>query len=437
VTNILDWELVYGTVPTVITVLGALAGVALITRRHRRWWVRVVPALLLGTVLVCLLILWIMDGLWQPFPDKLPLRVLLWIGAALFAIGLAVATLPNARWWRGGLALLAAVLVITTSVMKINAFYGQYPTLRQAFGLPPANEIAFANLHAPTPDPYRPAAGEPLLKGWRPPPGMPTEGNVTQIPIPGTESGFPVSRNAYIYVPPAYQTGARPLLPVLVLLHGQPGGPIDWLNGGQLSAAMDRFAAAHNGLAPVVVLPDATGGTLTNPLCTDSKLGKAETYLARDVPDWIRRNLQVDLDTRHWAVGGFSYGGTCALQLGVRKPQLFPTFIDISGQLEPTLGNRQRTVAEAFNGDEAAFRRINPLDLMAGTPFPASAGMIAVGDSDPDFRGTQRQVLEACKRARMSVQWLEVRGGHNWPSASASLNGSVNWLAGRMGLVQP
>ena len=56
----------------------------------------------------------------------------------------------------------------------------------------------------------------------------------------------------------------------------------------------------------------------------------------------------MDPDSEGWAVGGVSYGGTCALQLATNHPDVYPTFLDISGSAEPTLGDRGCTVAAAF-----------------------------------------------------------------------------------------
>ncbi|WP_219151417.1 alpha/beta hydrolase family protein [Amycolatopsis sp. TNS106] len=259
---------------------------------------------------------------------------------------------------------------------------------------------------------------------------------MTQVAIPATASRFPVTRDAYLYLPPAYRTSPRPLLPVLVLLHGQPGGPRDWINGGQIATLMDRFAAAHKGLAPVVVMPDATGSAFANPLCVDSRLGHSETYLTGDVPSWIKKTLQIDPDNSKWAVAGYSYGGTCALQLALRKPAVFPTFVDISGQDEPTLGSRARTVDEIFGGDEQAFRRFNPVDLLTTHSYPGSAGVFSVGRSDSVFLPQQKRVFEAAQRNGIKVTWRETPGAHNWQAWSAGLSDSLAWLAGRMGLVK-
>ena len=97
----------------------------------------------------------------------------------------------------------------------------------------------------------------------------------------------------------------------------------------------------HHGLAPVVVMPDDLGSEFANPMCLNSRLGNVQTYLTVDVPNWITSHLQVRSPERGWAIGGFSEGGTCAIQLSTQAPRLYPFFVDISGQIEPTLGSRQ------------------------------------------------------------------------------------------------
>lgn len=197
---------------------------------------------------------------------------------------------------------------------------------------------------------------------------------------------------------------------------------------------LDRFAATHAGLAPVVVMPDWLGAPLTNTLCLDSRLGNVQTYLTVDVPAWVRAFLQVDPDPSSWAVGGLSAGGTCSLQLAVNAPQVYPTFIDLSGQSEPTLGDRAGTVAAAFGGDPAAFAAVNPLDVLAARSFPGSAGQVIVGAADAAYRGQAMQVADAGRRAGMQIDYRELPGGHDWRVWSAGLESSLPWLATRIHL---
>jgi len=294
--------------------------------------------------------------------------------------------------------------------------------------LPPADQSSNATVLR------HPVVGAATVQAWRPPETMPRAGAVTQVSIPATASGF-AARSAWVYVPPAYLTPSHPLLPVLLLIGGQPGNPRDWLDGGQLAQQMDGWAAAHAGLAPVVVMPDALGSETANPLCMNSALGQVDSYLTSDVVSWVSSKLQVDPDHAHWAVGGFSYGGTCSLQLAVAHPELFPTFLDISGQDSPTLGNRARTVAATFGGREAAFDAVDPLHELAARPEPGSAGYLVVGAQDSHYRPQQQTVAAAARAAGMSITYRELPGGHNWDVWRPALSDALPWLAARMGLL--
>ena len=276
--------------------------------------------------------------------------------------------------------------------------------------------------------------GRALEGIWDPPRGMPAAGAVYQADIPGTRSGF-AARPAYIYLPPAYLATPRAQLPVLVLLGGQPGEPRAWVDSGQVQAMMDGFAAGHHGLAPVVVIPDDLGSTFANPLCLNSRLGQVQTYLTADVPDWITGHLQVRPPGQGWAIGGFSQGGTCAIQLATLAPRLYRFFIDLSGQAGPTLGSRQRTISRAFGGDAAAFARVDPIAVLARTRFPRSAGVFVAGAGDRVYMPQQRIMYFAARRAGMHVRFMYLPGGHDWRVWGGGLERNVAWLAGQLGII--
>jgi S-formylglutathione hydrolase FrmB len=262
-----------------------------------------------------------------------------------------------------------------------------------------------------------------------------TAGAVYQVNIPGVRSGF-AARPGYLYLPPAYLATPRPQLPVLVLLAGQPGDPRAWLDSGQIQAMMDGFAERHNGLAPVVVMPDDLGSEFANPLCLNSRLGEVQTYLTVDVPDWITSHLQVRPPGRGWAIGGFSEGGTCAIQLSTQASQLYRFFVDISGQIEPTLGSRQLTISRAFGGDAAAFARADPVAVLARTRFPRTAGVFVGGANDRVYTPQQQSMYRAARHAGMSVTFMELPGGHDWRVWRGGLEHNVAWLAGRLGITE-
>ncbi|WP_035795368.1 alpha/beta hydrolase [Kitasatospora mediocidica] len=429
----LDWSLTEGVIPVLIVLvgLGALAG--LVVSRDPHWWTRWLPCAVVLTGVGTLLLHWWIDDWWQPFAEPLPRKVWFWIGVGLLGVLLAAFRIPALGWRGRGAAVLAAVLVLVMAGNQVNRHFDQYPTLRVLFApwlqkttALPAGTAA-GTVTAPP--------GGTLYDVWRPPAGLPAKGTVSTSPIPGLISGFN-PRAAYVYLPPAYHANPRPLLPVLILMAGQPGSPLDWVTSGNMPDAMDAFAAAHHGLAPIVVVADPIGSDFNNTLCMNSKIAQAQTYLAEDVPNWVHAHLQTAAGRAHWSIGGLSLGGTCALQLAVNAPQVYGSFLDISGQSEPTLGSHSKTVDTAFGGDEAAFDAVDPLHVMARQRFPDTAASFVVGSGDGEFGPQQATVYQAALKAGMKAIAGTLPGGHDWTVFRVALAQNIPWLAQQTGIIR-
>jgi S-formylglutathione hydrolase FrmB len=430
-----DWSLLDGA-PLMVAIMaaGAAGLLALLSRRRRTWWTRAVPVAVVATGVAMLLVYGTLVWWWRPFPDALSPVIWFAITAGVFGIVLAVvrSVAPPRRWWRPPLYVVLAAVVVLASAELINVQFAQYPTVRSALGLPQPNQVALHSVDGRRPV-VRAAPGDPLADGWRAPPGMPAKGAVSPVSIPGTVSHF-AARPGWIYLPPAYLAQPRAELPVLVLVNGQPGNTDNWLGGGDLAARLDAFAAQHAGLAPVVVIPDDLTRVTLNPMCLDSRLGNAFTYLTQDVPNWITSHLQVDPNPRHWAFGGFSNGGTCALQLAVTAPHRYPTFLDLGGDDRPSTGTVAQTISDAFAGDAAAYHRVNPLDILARQHFPGVAGQFAIGVGDP-YRPATERAYRATGAAGMDVRLHEAPGGHSWTVWGPAFTAALPWLAQRQGLL--
>ncbi|KJK47740.1 hypothetical protein UK23_19510 [Lentzea aerocolonigenes] len=426
----LDLSLIHGPIPITATVAGVLALVTLAVRKNRSWWTRVVPVLALACVVAVALLKFVVDHVWKPWPEPLPGVLAVWAGAVLLAVCLAVARLRAGRWYSRVLSVLLVLVVTASAVTAANAYFGFYPTSRAALEVFTNNRVDLDEAAKPASSVVEVPAGGKLADVWRKPADLPGKGTVSEAGIPGVFK----ARKAWIYLPPAYAATPRPRLPVVVLLAGQPGSPRDWFDAGRLPERLDAFAREHDGLAPVVVVADQLGARAANPLCLDSKLGQSETYLAREVPAWIKQRLTVDERRESWTIAGLSQGGTCALQLAVRAPDVYGNFIDLTGQREPALGSRAQTVKAAFGGDEAAFTRVNPMDILARERFPQTAGVIVAGRDDVHYRQADAEVFEACRRAGVDVQWKELPGAHDWNVWRPGLYDSLPWLAARTGL---
>lgn len=344
-----------------------------------------------------------------------------------------------ARMAGSGTGLAAA---LAAALLAINAFFGAYPSLAAVLGLGvPTTPLDSLPAAAPLPRAPERGAG-PLLANWTAPSDLPAEGAVVTATVPaGDQSGTRgfKPRQAFLYLPPAYLTAQRPALPVLVLMAGQPGSPRDWFEIGRLKETMDAYAAAHGGLAPVVVVVDPLGSPYRNPLCSDTpRGGRAATYLQQDVPTWITTHLQVDPDRSHWAIAGLSNGGTCALQVVTRAPETYRVFLAMSPEEHPTLGGEQRTIDRGFGGDRAAYEANDPLSLMAAAPpgrYDGIAGLISIGAQDEEYASAVPALVNGARDAGIEVDTRQYEGGHGWAVWSAALADEVDWLGERLGLV--
>jgi S-formylglutathione hydrolase FrmB len=430
--GVLDWSLLSGPIPPVLAVLAVGSGGWLLWRVRRPAPIRVLMLCALSAAVATVVLVYLARRVLRLFPDQLQPSVYGWIATAVLALAVATVSVRRDRRWLPTIASVTAVVLVTACCAnQINRFYEAYPAVRDTLGIDNRHQMPFADLPPPAPVHH---TARPVEKYWHPRTPAPSHGQLTSTVIPAPVSGF-ATRPAEIYLPPAYFADPRPVLPVLVLVPGQPGGPRDWLTAGRLPALMDEFASAHRGLAPVVVVADATGSHFANPLCLDSKLGKAATYLGVDLPAWVRTHLNVDSDPTAWAVGGFSYGGTCALQLATNYPHVYPTFLDIAGDAEPSLGDLQTTIDAAFGGDAAAFARVDPLDLLRSRTFGGSAGAIVAGSGDDDAKTTAHLVVQATRAGGMDTHYTEVSGRHDWGAARSALTHELPWVATRTGLL--
>lgn len=434
----LESSLLGGPLPRLLLWSGCLALAGLLALRGRRWWTRRVPLGVGSGLLAAAAFKTVFDVLWRPFPDPLPGKALVWTGLAVAAFALAgLRTRPARRRYRivAVVPYAAAALVLVTGLAQVNQHFRAYPTVRSALQLPFPEEVDPSRLTTPAARVVSAPPGGVLADVWQRPADLPAGGAVAEMAVPGPVSGFE-ARDAWVYVPPAYLTETRAQLPVLVLLAGQPGSPRDWLDGGQLIHTVDAYAAAHDGLAPVVVVADPLGRALGQTLCVDSDRGRAFTYLTVDLPAWIHSTLQVDPDPAHWSIGGLSFGGTCSLQLAVNAPDVYPTFLDLAGQHAPAAGSRELTL-DFFGGDEAAFRRVNPLDVLAAGSAPVDriAGVVVAGREDDRYRPDAQRVHRALVEASVDAEYVELPGGHTFQVWTEGLRSALPFLSARGGLV--
>lgn len=351
----------------------------------------------------------------------------LWFAATCVAVAIAVANFLRSSTRRKIVAGASAVLFLVAGTLAINASFGLNRTVGALFGVLTESAIAL---------PSASGAGknDALYQSWVAPTDLPAAGTTGSQVIPNSASGF-TSRPAGIYLPPAALVSNAPALPLVILLMGQPGNP----DPSFVAATLDREAAAHGGLAPIVIVADQLGDPAGDPLCLDTpNYGNAETFITTDVVSWARANLNIINDPRFWTIAGYSNGGQCAISLAAKHPDLFSNVVDISGEEFAGSEIEAATLADVFHGHQDAYDAVKPITLLGGRTFPDTVAVFTVGSNDTAFIPGQQRMAAAASAAGMTVTyWESPNGGHVLPALTDGLDEAFRVLYPRLGLAPP
>lgn len=438
-----DVSLTSGFLPiTFQAVAAALLALLLIGRRSRRWWTRWVPIAMVGGLALAAGAWWYADL--QGWIDRPPpVSVWLWIAAAGLASVLTVVGWREIGWPRRTAGLVAAAMAVLCSASSLNQWTQYLPTLTavadRVTGAGPGGTID------------RDQVNKLKQAGTRP-----DHGTLVEVTIPATTSGFD-HRDEYVYLPPSWYDNRTAPLPVVVMVHAEFGGPDDWPVSAKAVETLDDFAAAHGGNAPVVVFVDIAGTFSNDTECVNGRRGMAAAHITKDVVPFMLSNFGVSHNPAQWGVVGWSSGGTCALILTTKYPELFKTFVDIDGQRGPYAGNREQTVTRLFDGDEQAWAQFDPRTLMTRQPLDGIAGWFATSMDtptvyrapagpdagvDPQVIDDDRNVLNPAATANylcelgsnhgMECAVVSGPGEHSFQNAGDNFSKALPWLAGRL-----
>lgn len=409
-------------------IAGLLVLALLLHRRSARRTV-VTVATVAGSGILAFTIIFLVSDVWDVFGVQLSLVTKAWGTAVFMALALAIDALFFTRTRRRVLAIVAIPLCVLAAAAGINADFGEYPTLGNALGI-----TGFRPISLPTTSPTVTPPGADIPVSTVAPRGVLT-GSVGTVIIPATVSGF-AARPAVVYIPAIAQTAHPPILPVVVMLSGQPGSPSDIFTSGRLASILDAYAVKHKGAAPIVVVPDQLGGPYKNPMCVDSALGNSATYITVDVTRWIRSHFAVPAGSTGWTIAGFSQGGTCSIQLGAAHPNLYSTILDISGEIMPKVGAPGVTIAKGFAGSAALYAAAAPAAILAAhAPYTDHTIIFAAGANDAKYTAWARTLAAAASAASMTTQLLSSPGtAHDWHTVQYAWTKALPVITSRSGL---
>jgi enterochelin esterase-like enzyme len=306
------------------------------------------------------------------------------------------------RLRRGGLAAWLVTLTVLAGLVGLNAYVGYVPTLASLFG-----EVPIGVGH-----------------------GAEDRSSVVSLKIGAPSLRVPPSR-CYVYLPPGYGSAAqqRRRYPVVYLLHGYPGGPIDWFRSAQVQQTMDAMLASRLVQPMILVAPDASGGWLHDSEMLNQVGGpQVESYLVGTVVHTIDLRFRTVADRAGRAIGGMSSGGYGALNLGLRHQDVYSVILSMMPYGTP--GAVTRTL---LGGSHALWLANSPSAYIPTMAFrhPMAVELMA-GDHDPEAREAARLARLLRARGQYAV-YNQVRGaGHTWRGARAEAPYALAFASGHL-----
>ncbi|MEO5998989.1 MAG: alpha/beta hydrolase family protein [Chitinophagaceae bacterium] len=129
-----------------------------------------------------------------------------------------------------------------------------------------------------------------------------------------------------VITPDSYKK-SRHLFPVVYLLHGYSGSYNQWIKiAPQLKNKVDE-------LQIMIVCPDGGYSSWYFDSPVDSSF-RYETFVSREVKDYVDKNYHSIADSKHRAISGLSMGGHGGLYLGIRHRDVYGAAGSIGGILD-------------------------------------------------------------------------------------------------------
>ena len=128
--------------------------------------------------------------------------------------------------------------------------------------------------------------------------------------------------------------------PVLEAFHGYPSQPLNWMKVFHIRQAVEARVRAHQLHPTLVVMPqiEIPRGLDTEGVNGGPGKPQVETWLTRDVPDWVGQHFRVIANRNAWATIGYSAGGFVAAMATVLHPAQYSAGIVMGGYFRPDFG---------------------------------------------------------------------------------------------------
>jgi enterochelin esterase-like enzyme len=213
------------------------------------------------------------------------------------------------------------------------------------------------------------------------------QGTVDHIKVPGPALegnllGIDTTRDVFVYLPPGYKDNPDRRYPVVYYLHGYSPTAEEWVNTMGWPERPDRAMNADDARDMIIVVPDAYITFRGSMYSTSVATGDWETYIVRDLVDYIDSHYRTLADRESRGLSGHSMGGYGTIRLAMKHPDRFSSIYAMSSCcLAPTMeAPPPFTKAESFETIEA----VQKADRLTRIVF-ATAAAWSPNPNNPPF----------------------------------------------------
>jgi S-formylglutathione hydrolase FrmB len=366
-----------------------------------------------------------------------------WPFLALVVLATVAAFVALVAWWpslsgrgwrrfagRAGLLLGVNVLVLLTAATQLNSqflFFADWTDLKGALS-GTVTKTAVQRGATATDAASRAVAGAAARRGTATLPALATttdgSGDLLYT-VHGPRSG--VTGLVVVRLPAGYasQANASVRYPVLETFHGYPGSPFNWVRTMGLGSALAQQVAAHRMRPAVIVSPDLQIPAGADTECVNGRPGtpQMETWLTRDVPEWVAHTFRVSTNRSSWATIGLSSGGWCAAMSAMLHPAQYSAAVVMGGYFRPEFGPND----EPYAPGSALTRRYDLVALTRRRPPPVALWM-ETSHTDPVSYTSSAELLKVARPPLAIDATVLQHAGHRAGVWLGLLPGALTWL---------
>jgi enterochelin esterase-like enzyme len=243
---------------------------------------------------------------------------------------------------RVGALVLVNFLVLLTAATQLNAnylFFAGWADLKGAL----TGHVAQTSLHrggAERTAPGISVAGNAAPVSVNPPALKSPIGasRLLKYTVHGARSGL--TGTILIHLPPGYKSTGHRRYPVLEAFHGYPSAPHSWIKNFHLQQITDQLTRSHQLKPTLIVMPqiEIPQGVDTEGVNGPRGTPQVETWLTKDVPDWVGQYFRVIANRNAWATIGDSAGGYVSAMATIHNPAQYSAAIVLGGYFRPDFG---------------------------------------------------------------------------------------------------